>query len=46
MQIIGKQENKMAGQLMTGGRAVEPGHTPRDRIIQKNDLFIGWVPNL
>ena len=32
----------MAGQLMTGGRAVEPGHTPRDRIIQKNDLFIGF----
>ena len=27
---------------MTGGRAVEPGHTPRDRIIQKNDLFIGF----
>lgn len=29
----------MAEQRMTGGRAEEPGHSPRDRIIQKKDLF-------
>lgn len=45
MQILGKNEQerkrKMAGQRTRGGRAVEPGHTPRGRIIHKKDPFIG-----